>query len=138
MVVVLAHLRRARRVDAVGLSEVCDQVLGDGRVEHPAVDSLQIGERLGVALVGVLGVAPDNLLETAVFGHEQASLDTPAHPAARYREMACDVITTGRAIPLRRRDPGWGGHPLSRRPIDAVAGCSRSTSIGSSSLSSPV
>jgi hypothetical protein len=27
----------------------------------------------------------------------------------------------GGRFPLRRRDPGWGGHPLSRRPIDAGA-----------------
>jgi hypothetical protein len=86
----------------VVIPEMGEQVLGDGLVEHPRADALEIGQRLGVALVGVLRVAPDRLLETAVLGHGQASLYTFAPPAARCWEMACDVITTGRAIPLRR------------------------------------
>jgi hypothetical protein len=73
VVVVLTGLRRGDRVDAVVLPEMGEQALSHGLVEYPRTEALEIGERFGVALTGVLCVTPDNLLETAVLGHGQAS-----------------------------------------------------------------
>jgi hypothetical protein len=48
-----------------------DQTLTDGLVKHPGLESFKVGERLGVALTRFLGVAADDLLEAAVFGHNK-------------------------------------------------------------------
>ena len=73
MVMMLARFRRDDGVDAVVIPEMGDQTLSDGLVRHPGLEPFKIGERLGVALTGFLSVAADDLLETAVPGHGQAS-----------------------------------------------------------------
>jgi hypothetical protein len=40
---------------------------------HPLAETLQIGQRFGVALTGVLRVVANDFLETAVLRHGQAS-----------------------------------------------------------------
>jgi hypothetical protein len=42
-------------------------------VVHARTETLQIRQRFGVALSGILGVVPDNLLEAGVLVMEQAS-----------------------------------------------------------------
>lgn len=69
----LADLRGTRGVDAVGVPKVDDESIRDGRVLHPRFEFLKIGFRLGVALPCLRSVAADDLLETAVLGHGQAS-----------------------------------------------------------------
>ena len=50
-----------------------EKPLGSGLVLHSQTETLEIRQSFGVALPGLLGVAPDNLLETGVLGHGQAS-----------------------------------------------------------------
>jgi hypothetical protein len=52
---------------------VGEQPLGNGLVVHARTDIDEISQRLGVALPGFFGVATDNLLETGIPGHGQAS-----------------------------------------------------------------
>jgi hypothetical protein len=85
-----AELGGRHSVDAVVIPDMREQVLSGGLVDHPIVETLEIGKRLGVALPGCLGVTPDNLLETAVPGNEQASSIHPCPPATRCRKMACN------------------------------------------------
>jgi hypothetical protein len=68
---VLTGLRRGDGVDAVVIPEMGDQPLTDGLVKHPGLEPFEVGERLGVALTRFLGVATDDLLEAAVFGHNK-------------------------------------------------------------------
>src|SRR5580704_3513808 len=84
VVMVLTGLRRGDRVNAVVIPEMGDQTLTDGLVKHPGLEPFKVGERFGVALTGVVRVAPYNLLETAVLGHRQASSFHPRPPATRY------------------------------------------------------
>src|SRR5207244_4328674 len=60
--------------------------------EHAGLEALQIGHRLRVALPGLGGVAPYDLLETGVLGHVgKPPLQHPRPPATRCCEMACDI-----------------------------------------------
>ena len=68
-----AELGRRDRVDPVAVPEMREQSLSIGLVVHPRADALEIRQRFGVALPGLPGVTPDNLLETAVPCHGQAS-----------------------------------------------------------------
>src|SRR5271169_2048965 len=67
------ELRRRDRVDAVAIPEMSQKPLRNWLVVHPRTEALDIRQRFGVALTGLLGVAPDNLLEAGVLGHGQAS-----------------------------------------------------------------
>jgi hypothetical protein len=73
-------------VDAVVIPNMREHVLGGGFVDHPIFETLEIDKRLGVALPGCPGVTPDNLIETPVPGHEQASSVHPRPPATRCLE----------------------------------------------------
>jgi hypothetical protein len=64
-------LRRGDRVDAVVITEMGDQTITDGLVEHSGLEPFKVGEGLAVALTRLLGVAADDLLEAAVFGHNK-------------------------------------------------------------------
>src|SRR5579862_7533769 len=96
VVIVPAGLGRGDGVDFVAIPQMGEQALSRGLVEQPRFETLEISERFGVALAGVVRVAADNLLETAVLGHEQASSLYPRPPATRYLEMAW-ISTTVRA-----------------------------------------
>jgi hypothetical protein len=76
-----AELRRRDRVDAVAIPQVGEEPVGRGLVVHPRAEALEIRQRFGVALTGLLGVAPDNLLEAGVLGHGQAFPSTPSSPS---------------------------------------------------------
>src|ERR1700722_11511509 len=67
------ELRRRDRVHAVAIAEMSQKPLRRGLVVHPRAESFETRQRFGVALPGLLGVAPDNLLEAGVLGHGQAS-----------------------------------------------------------------
>jgi hypothetical protein len=58
-----------------------EQLLSKGLVVHSRTETLEIRQRLGVALPGLPGVAPDNLLEAGVPGHGQALPLTPSSPS---------------------------------------------------------
>jgi hypothetical protein len=58
-----------------------EKPLGNGLVVHPRTETLEIRQRLGVALPGLLGVAPDNLLEAGVLRHESSLPMTPSSPS---------------------------------------------------------
>ena len=68
---VVTDLRRGDRVDAVVIPEMGDQTFAGGLVKHPGLEPFKVCKRLGVALTRVLGVAADNLLKAAVFGHNK-------------------------------------------------------------------
>ena len=68
-----AELGRRDRVYAVAIPEMGEKPLSNGLVVHSRAETLEIGQRFGVALPSFLGVAPDNLLEAGVLGHGQAS-----------------------------------------------------------------
>jgi hypothetical protein len=70
---VRTELRRRDRVNAVATPEMSEKPLRNWLVVHPRTKTLEIGQRVGVALPSLLGVAPDNLLEAGVLGHGQAS-----------------------------------------------------------------
>ena len=55
------QLRRSDSIDAVAIPQVGEQPLGNGLVVHSRTESLEICQRFGVALPGLLGVAADNL-----------------------------------------------------------------------------
>ena len=84
VVVVQAGLRRRDGVNAVVFPQMGEEALSGGLVEQPRFEALEIGQRFGVSLAGVMRVASDNLLETAVPGHGQASSIYPRPPATRY------------------------------------------------------
>jgi hypothetical protein len=109
VVVVLTGLRRGDHVDAVAIPEMGDQAISDGLVEQTRLEALEIGERFGVSLTGFLRVAPDNLLETAVLGHGQASSEHLRSPATRRCEMACDMNNREGSIPFANGTPA-GAH----------------------------
>ena len=67
------ELRRRDRVNAVAIPKMGEKQLSHGLVVHPRTKTLEIGQRFGVALPSLFGVAPDNLLEAGVPGHGQAS-----------------------------------------------------------------
>ena len=71
----LVHTEPGRRdrVYAVAIPEMGEKQLGHGLVVHSRTETLEIRQRCGVALPGLRGVAPDNLLEAGVPGHGQAS-----------------------------------------------------------------
>jgi hypothetical protein len=71
VVVVLADLRRGDRGYAVVIPEMGEQTLTNGLVKHSCFELFKVGKRLGVAPTRSLGVAADNLLEAAVFGHNK-------------------------------------------------------------------
>jgi hypothetical protein len=93
--VVHAELRCRRRIDAVAVSEMCEQALSGGLMMHPPLEALEVRQRLGVALPGLLRVAPDNPLETRVLGHWTRLLRTPSPPATRCYEMASERRASG-------------------------------------------
>ena len=64
-----AELRRRSRVDAVPAPQMREQAVGGGFVVHARTESLEVGQGFGVALPGLPGVAPDDLLEAGVLGH---------------------------------------------------------------------
>ena len=114
------ELRRRDRVDTVAITEMGEKSLSIGLVVHSRTETLEIGQCLGVALPRLLGVAPDNLLEAGVFGHEQASPWHPRPPATWCWKMACDIddreggspspngTPTGAGVPqLGDRSPPW-------------------------------
>ena len=68
-----AELRRRDRVDAVVIPQMGEQALARRARGACAHRGPEIGQRFGVALTGVLRVVPDDLLETAVLRHGQAS-----------------------------------------------------------------
>jgi len=61
---------------AVTVAEVGEEPLSNGFVVHALTEALEICQRFGVALPSLLGVAPDNLLETRVLGHDKPPLGT--------------------------------------------------------------
>src|SRR6202012_6016295 len=81
VVLVHAQPRRRDRVDAVAIPEMNDQPLAGGLVVHPRTQTLEAGQRLGVALPRLFRMAPDDLLEAGVPGHRQASSYTPPSPS---------------------------------------------------------
>ena len=74
------ELRRRDRVNAVAIPEMSEQPLRNWLVVHPRTEILQIGQRFGVALPSLLSVAPDNLLEAGVLGHDKPPV-TPSSPS---------------------------------------------------------
>src|ERR1700743_3505736 len=86
---------------------------------HSRTKTFEIRQRLGVALPSLVGVAPDNLLEAGIPGHDKPSRDTLA-PQRRGVGRWPVTLTTERATPLRRWNPGWGGRSTARRPVVAV------------------
>jgi hypothetical protein len=81
--VALVHteLRRRDRVDAVAIPQMGQEPVGRGLVVHPRTETLEIGQCFGVALPSLLGVAPDNLLEAGVLGHESSLPMAPSSPS---------------------------------------------------------
>jgi hypothetical protein len=67
------ELGRRDRVNAVTIPQMGEEPLSCGLVVHSPTEALEIGQRFGVALPSLRGVAPDNLLEAGVLGHRQAS-----------------------------------------------------------------
>jgi hypothetical protein len=102
---VLTGLRRGDRVDAVVIPEMGDQTLTDGLVKHPGLEPFKVGERFGVALTGVVRVAPDNLLETAVLGHGQASSFHPRPPVTRVLRDGLDIDNREGNFPFANGTP---------------------------------
>ena len=113
------ELRRRDRVNAVAIPNMSEQPLGNGLVVHPRTEPLKICQRFRVALTGILGVAPDNLLEAGVPCHGKPPLDTLV-PQRRGAGRWPVTLTTERANPLRQWNPGWGGCSTARRPVAAV------------------
>jgi hypothetical protein len=72
--VALVHtqLRRSDSINAVAIPQVNQQPLGDRFVIHSRTKALEICQRFGVALPGLLGIAADNPLEAGVLRHRQA------------------------------------------------------------------
>jgi hypothetical protein len=61
----LVHTEPGRRdrVNAMAIPQMSEQPLRNRLVAHARTKALEIGQRFGAALPGLLGVAPDNLLE---------------------------------------------------------------------------
>ena len=64
-----ADLRRSHSVDAIATPQVRDEAVGGRVVEHARLEALEIGERFGVALAGLVRVSADDLLEVAGLRH---------------------------------------------------------------------
>jgi hypothetical protein len=69
VIVVLAGFGGGGDFDVVLVLEMLNKVIRDGFVEESLLEALKVGEGFGVFLTGFLGVATDDLLETAVLGH---------------------------------------------------------------------
>jgi hypothetical protein len=68
-----AELGRRHRIDVVAIPEMVEESPRDRLVVHAPTEAVKIGQGFGVALPGLIGVAPDYLLELGVLGHGQAS-----------------------------------------------------------------
>ena len=105
MVVVPADVCCGDRIDAVVIPEMGDQAIGDGLVEQARLNIFEVGECLGISLPGFLRVATDDLLVTALPGHEQASSVHPRPPATRCQELACDKNNREGNVPFANGTP---------------------------------
>ncbi len=81
-----AQLRGSDRVDAVAIPEMSEQPLSIRFVVHARTQTPQIRQRFGVALPGLLSVAPDNLLVAGVLGHRTSLPLTPSFPSDAVQE----------------------------------------------------
>src|SRR5579875_2067668 len=74
-----------------------DKLLGVGFMVHPRTETLQIDQRLRVALPSVLGVLAHHLLETAVLRHTKPPADTFAPQPRGGHRWPVRASTTVRA-----------------------------------------
>src|ERR1700722_8517391 len=85
------ELRRRDRVNAVAIPEMSEQPLRNWLVVHSRTETVEFRQRFGVTLPSLLGVAPDNLLEAGVLGHDMPPRDTLVPQRRGERKMACDI-----------------------------------------------
>jgi hypothetical protein len=86
------ELGRSHRVNAVVIPEMSEQPPGNGLMVHSRTKAVEIRQRLGVPLTSLFSVAPDNLLEAGVLGHDKPPLGRMFRSSAtsRRRERNSD------------------------------------------------
>src|SRR5262245_13033181 len=97
-----------------------EQPIGGGLVMHSRTQTLEVGQRRGIALPRLLSMAADNLLEAGVLGHWTSLLTTPSPSSDAVLEDGLWHSRPRGQVPFATWNLGWSECSGARRLVDAV------------------